>query len=180
MAIPGGPVSNLNKYNNVSKGFWAWLRNKLVLVPNRSTGNPIQQTFRVPAPGSQPSNPRDHNGRTLPATDIAENPYYKRDYRRNYPQTSVFNQSSLAGLLLYGNRNTPKIGKGDEGAKQLATIANNEVKLTEVLNSRDLAESVLNNGFPPIPAPLSKKEYRIVDFSEGGLYSSDYSVRTFK
>lgn len=175
-----GPVPNSQKYNVVSKGIWAWLRNKLVLVPNRSTGNPIPQTYRVPAPGSQPSNPLNHDGRTLPASDIAENPYHKRDYRRNYPQTSVFNQSAVAGLLMYGSQAAPRIAKGTEGEKQLATIANNEVELTSVLKSKDAALSVLDNGLPVMAPALKRKNYEIVDFSRGGMYTEDYPVRTFK
>lgn len=176
----GGPQPNTHKYNVVSKGIWGWLRNKLSLVPNRSVGNPIPQTYRVPAPGSQPHNDQDHDAYTLPAGDIADNRYFNRDYRRNYPQTSVFSQSAVAGLLLYGNQSTPKIGKGDVGAKQLATVANNEVELTEVLKSKDLTSQVLDNGLPPIPAALNRKTYTIVDFKDGGMYDNKtYGCRTF-
>ena len=150
--MTGGPVPTSQKYTVVSRGIWKWIRDKLSIAPNRSSGNPIPQMYRMPAPGSQPSNSLDRHGRTYPAADIANNPYHKRDYRRNYPQTAVFNQSSLAGLLLYGNQEQPKIGKGDEGAKQLATVANNEVNLVDVLKSQDISTAVLENGLSPMPA----------------------------
>lgn len=34
------------------------------------------------------------------ASDIAQNPYWKRDVRRAYPQLSVITQSELSALLI--------------------------------------------------------------------------------
>ncbi|KAG4305067.1 hypothetical protein PORY_001237 [Pneumocystis oryctolagi] len=81
-------------------GFWYWLRKWLVIDPNRSSGLTLNNQFRKPAPGTPdkvytaPSN--------LPASDIAENPYWKRDTRRNYPRLGVITQSTLAERLLLG------------------------------------------------------------------------------
>lgn len=37
---------------------------------------------------------------TLTASDPAQNPYWKRDVRRAYPQLSVVTQAELSGLLI--------------------------------------------------------------------------------
>lgn len=36
----------------------------------------------------------------MPASDIADNPYWKRDVRRAYPQLSMITQSELSSLLI--------------------------------------------------------------------------------
>lgn len=33
------------------------------------------------------------------AADIAQNPYYGRDVRRNYPRLAVYSQEEVAGLI---------------------------------------------------------------------------------
>jgi hypothetical protein len=33
------------------------------------------------------------------AIDIAQNPYYGRDLRRNYPRLAVYSQAEVAGLI---------------------------------------------------------------------------------
>lgn len=33
------------------------------------------------------------------ANDIAQNPYYGRDFRRNYPRLAVYSQEEVAGLI---------------------------------------------------------------------------------
>lgn len=169
------------KYTVVSKGIWEWIHQKLSIAPNRSTGNPIVGWYRTPAPGSRSTRHMDHEGGSYPAIDIAENGYRHRDHRRNYPQTSVYNQSSVAGLLRYGSVASPRIAKGEEGNKQLATVANGEVSLTSVLSSPDISKDVLDErGLPPIPAQLHRKTYRLLDFKEHGMYSDDYPIRVFK
>lgn len=48
-----------------------------------STGNILASRYRTPEPGSRPEK------FTVPsskASDVAENPYFKRDFRRNYPK----------------------------------------------------------------------------------------------
>ena len=42
----------------------------------------------------------NHDPRTRPASDPAQNPYWKRDVRRAYPQLSVVTQSELSTLLI--------------------------------------------------------------------------------
>lgn len=41
-----------------------------------------------------------HNLPPTPTLLVAENPYYKRDFRRQYPKTEVVTQGELAKLLI--------------------------------------------------------------------------------
>jgi hypothetical protein len=62
---------------------------------------------------------------TLPAGDIADNPYWKRDVRRNYPKLSVVNQADVVGLLTVGSKSGPKddvLQIGEAGQKQLVAV----------------------------------------------------------
>lgn len=179
--MSGGPVPYGQKYTAASRGIWNKIRGWLAMVPNRSSGNALVGYFRNPAPYNLPTSADDHTVGQKPAADIAENPYWKRDYRRNYPKTSVFNQSAIAGLLSYGSVAQPRIAKGAEGAKQLATVANNEVSLNTVLANKEVLKEVFeSSGMPPLPPAMKKKTYHIVtDVEQHGQYPSDYPVRIF-
>lgn len=182
--MSGGPVPVYKKYTAASKGIWEKLRQLLVIVPNRSTGNPVVPMFRVPAPGSRPEAASYEDPATLPASDIADNRYYNRDHRRHYPRTAFYDQSKIAGLLEYGNKTQPRIADGEEGHKALAQVNNGELSLTQILAStpQDIIKgSVLDkNGLPPLPPSLVSKSYKIVPPEESGMYDdSQYPVRSF-
>lgn len=85
----------------------------MVVNPEISSGLPIPDLNRYPQPGSRPeiySSPATKgahkNHCTLTrltldlASDPAQNPYWKRDVRRAYPQLSVVTQSDLSTLLI--------------------------------------------------------------------------------
>ena len=62
---------------------------------------------------------------TIPSGDIADNPYWKRDVRRNYPKLSTVKQADVVGLLTVGSKATPKddvLLIGEAGTKQLAEV----------------------------------------------------------
>ncbi|GAA6010357.1 hypothetical protein JCM11491_006284 [Sporobolomyces phaffii] len=76
---------------------WNRVRKAIVVNPESSSGNPLPSKFRTPEPASRPEK------FTVPsskASDVAENPYWKRDFRRNYPKTEVVTQGELAKLLI--------------------------------------------------------------------------------
>ncbi|KAJ2466437.1 hypothetical protein EV174_006529, partial [Coemansia sp. RSA 2320] len=52
-------------------------------------------TFRSPAPASQPEYKRS----VTAASDLFNNPYYKRDVRRNYPRTDVYTQPDVRDVV---------------------------------------------------------------------------------
>ncbi|KAM0789377.1 hypothetical protein ACM66B_000207 [Microbotryomycetes sp. NB124-2] len=73
------------------------LRSALVVNPESSTGNPLVRTTRTPEPASRPEK------MTVPASkasDVAQNQYFNRDFRRMYPKTEVVSQQELSMLLL--------------------------------------------------------------------------------
>lgn len=99
---------------------------------------------------------------TVPAGDIADNPYWKRDTRRSYPKLSTVSQADAVSLLTVGSQAAPKddvLQIGEAGAKQL-------VEVQEQGKERGLAalfekdqksiQGVLGaNGLPPTPANIN-------------------------
>ncbi|GAA5899066.1 hypothetical protein JCM8208_002993 [Rhodotorula glutinis] len=76
---------------------WRKIRRAIVVNPESSTGNPLASANRQPEPASRPEK------FTVPsskASDVAQNPYFKRDFRRMYPKTEVVTQGELAKLLI--------------------------------------------------------------------------------
>ena len=118
---------------------------------------PINASYRIPAPGSV--SPYDYDDPvTLPAGDVAGNPYWKRDNRRNYPQLSTVTQRDVVALLELGSRAAPRIEDGEKGARQLVEVSQGSLVLAEVLRRKaqaeagGLAKEVLGeNGMPPLP-----------------------------
>jgi hypothetical protein len=97
--------------------------------PAISSGLPLPTMNRQPPPGSRPekySTPatkgfvleflpcdgvRLITSTSAPtASDPAENPYWKRDVRRAYPQLSVVTQSELSTLLVQHSRTPESVG----------------------------------------------------------------------
>lgn len=95
---------------------------------------------------------------TLPAGDIAGNPYWKRDSRRSYPRLSYVNQSDAVALLSVGSASAPKQELiGEAGEKQL--VAAKEEGQTGLAaffeKKKDAAADLLVNGLPPLPSGQS-------------------------
>ena len=95
---------------------------------------------------------------TVPSGDLAENPYWKRDVRRQYPKLSIVKQPDVVGLLSVGSAANPKedvLQIGDAGAKQLVTVKEEGQKGLSAFfeKNKDLSASVLGaGGMPPLPA----------------------------
>ena len=123
---------------------------------------PLNIQYRNPPPGAIP--PQDYDDPvTLPSGDIAENPYYKRDVRRNYPRLSVVNQADVVGLLSVGSKANPKeniLQIGDAGAKQLVQVKQEgEEKGLAAFFEKDKKNSVGifgADGLPPLPSGMSR------------------------
>ncbi len=150
------------KYTVQSTGIWDRIRRALAVDPDRSTGVPLNPQYRNPPPGTNPPEAYD-DPITVPAGDIAENPYYKRDIRRSYPRLSVVKQSDAVGLLTVGSRASPKqevLQIGDAGAKQLVQLKQDgEEKGLAALFERDkktTAGIFGPNGLPPFPSGMSR------------------------
>ncbi|EAW10053.1 putative NADH-ubiquinone oxidoreductase 21 kDa subunit [Aspergillus clavatus NRRL 1] len=162
-------VAISKKYTVQSTGVWERLRRLLAVDPNRSTGVPLNSQFRLPAPGSLPPLSYD-DPVTVPAGDIADNPYWKRDVRRNYPRVSTVNQADAVGLLTVGSRAAPKddiLQIGEAGEKQLIAVKQQgeERGLAAVFEQgKKNIQGVLGaTGLPPAPCNLnaSSSKYQL-------------------
>ncbi|KAJ4317486.1 hypothetical protein N0V84_007313 [Fusarium piperis] len=183
----GGLVSLAKKQTVQSTGVWEVLRRFFAIDPERSNGVPLNPHFRNPPPGANP--PLEYDDPvTLPAGDIADNPYWKRDSRRNYPQLSVVNQSQFAQLLTVGSAAAPKVELvGEAGEKQLVAVKEeSQTGLAQALGKvapGEATKDVFVNGLPPLPSGQSLAsgawdvhKYKVADTS----YGEGYPCRSFK
>lgn len=92
---------------------------------------------------------------TVPAADLAENPYWKRDSRRRYPQLSTVTQADAVALLEVGSAANPKQELiGEAGSKQLVAAKEEGLKGLAAAFEKNtgLAKDVLGpGGMPPMP-----------------------------
>ncbi|GAA6004339.1 uncharacterized protein JCM10292_001432 [Rhodotorula paludigena] len=133
---------------------WRKIRRAVVVNPDSSTGNPLPRANRQPEPASRPEK------FTVPsskASDIAQNPYYARDFRRNYPKTEVVTQGELAKLLIAqgGFEALPPVTAA-EGEQTTAITADSPAPSLAALYSSSTA--VAGSSFrPPTPPGLKFK-----------------------
>lgn len=139
---------------------WETLRRALAIDPERSNGVPLNPYFRNPTPGA--ADPLSYNDPvTLPAADIAGNPYWKRDSRRNYPRLSVVTQSDAVALLTVGSEAAPKSELIGEAGQQALVAAKEDgqtkglAAFLEEKTAKAVAADVLVNGLPPLPSGQS-------------------------
>lgn len=96
---------------------------------------------------------------TIPAGDIADNAYWKRDVRRSYPRLSVVNQADVVGLLSVGSAGKPKRELiGEEGQKALVSAKQEgeTLGLAAYFKKEGGMKSVLDErGLPPLPSGAS-------------------------
>ncbi|KAG6034666.1 hypothetical protein E4U40_003564 [Claviceps sp. LM458 group G5] len=184
----GGVVSIAQKQTLQSTGIWETIRRALALDPNRSNGVPLNPYYRNPAPGSNdPAAFEDPV--TMPAGDIANNPYWKRDHRRNYPRLSVMKQADVAGLLTLGSAASPKVELiGEAGEQQLVKVQEEGQKmgLAKCLEmaTGDVTKDVFVNGLPPLPSGQSlvggKWDVYEYKMTEERSYPERYPCRSFE
>jgi hypothetical protein len=117
----------------------------------------LNPQYRYPTPGANDPTLYD-DPVTVPAGDIAENPYWKRDVRRSYPQASVVRQPDVVALLSVGSAAKPKEDKlqiGEAGKNQLVALKEEGEKGLSAFfeKEKSMAKGVLGpNGMPPLPA----------------------------
>ncbi|KAL8821210.1 MAG: hypothetical protein Q9223_000725 [Gallowayella weberi] len=155
-------IAYLKKYTVRSTGIWDRIRRALAVDPNRSSGVPLNPQYRNPPPGANPPGAYD-DPVTVPAGDIAENAYFRRDIRRSYPRLSVVKQGDVVGLLTVGSKAEPKddvLQNGEAGAKQLIQVQQEgeEKGLASLLQrEKTKVASILGpNGLPPFPTGASR------------------------
>ncbi|KAF2690633.1 21 kDa subunit of NADH dehydrogenase [Lentithecium fluviatile CBS 122367] len=172
------------RYTVQPKGIYAFINRLLSIDPNRSSGVPLNPQFRNPPPGTNDPNAYD-DPVTVPAADLAENPYWKRDVRRRYPRLSTITQADAVALLEVGSAAQPKQDLiGEAGTKQLVAAREEGVKGLSVAFERNigLAKDVLGpGGMPPLPcgqhvSVTGEKRY---DLNKSEGYPEEYPCRTF-
>lgn len=151
----------------------------MAVDPNRSSGVPLNSQYRLPTPGSNPPLAYD-DPVTLPAGDIADNPYWKRDARRNYPRLSTVTQADAVSLLTVGSEAAPKddvLQLGEAGTKQIVSVKEEaeERGLAGFFekNQTGVASVLGANGLPPTPTNLNtiaKETQSKYDLSEEQAY----------
>ncbi|CAP73913.1 uncharacterized protein PODANS_2_12660 [Podospora anserina S mat+] len=187
-----GTVQKIStKYTVQSTGLWEKLRASLSLDANRSNGVPLNPYNRFPAPGQ--NDPLKYDDPvTLPAGDLADNPYWKRDARRNYPRLSVVSQAEQVALLTVGSAAAPRVELiGEEGSKALvaAQEQGKQAGLANYIESAgvEAAKRVLEatGGLPPLPSGTTmsnaegKWDVHKYKLEEEQSYGEDYPCRTF-
>ena len=142
--------------------------------------------FRNPPPGGLDPNSYD-DPVTLPAADIAENPYWKRDVRRRYPQLSTITQADAVALLQVGSVAVPKQELiGDAGSKQLVAAQEEGTKGLSVAFEKNtgLAKDVLGPGGMPqcqAVSPTAQRDIRDMTWRANNhiQLSKSSNIRTF-
>ncbi|GAP85880.1 putative NADH-ubiquinone oxidoreductase kDa subunit [Rosellinia necatrix] len=192
--VASGLVPLSQKQTLEPTGIWAVVRRVFAVDPNRSSGVPLNPYFRNPTPGAlEPLSYDDPV--TLPAGDIADNPYWKRDARRAYPRLSVVAQADAVALLSVGSAAAPKQDLvGDAGAKQLVAAAEEGragglaayfEKNSAATVAAAAADVFSADGLPPLPSGERKKTdgnweaYRY-DLTEEASYPERYPCRNFQ
>ncbi|KAI0009850.1 21 kDa subunit of NADH dehydrogenase [Xylariaceae sp. FL0662B] len=170
-----------------STGIWDRIRRLFAVDPDRSSGVPLIPYYRNPPPGALDPLTYD-DPVTIPAGDIADNPYWKRDARRGYPTLSFVSQGDAVGLLSVGSAAAPKRELvGEAGAKQL--VAAREEGQTGLAayfrKNTDAAKDVLVDGLPPLPSGQSLRDdgkWEVYKYSlaEENSYPDEYPCRSFK
>ncbi|GAA5929288.1 uncharacterized protein JCM15063_004111 [Sporobolomyces koalae] len=126
---------------------WGRVRKALVVNPESSSGNPLPAKFRTPEPASRPEKMSVPSSK---ASDVAENPYFKRDFRRQFPKTEVVTQGELAKLLIAqgGFEALPPV-TASEGSTSTAVTADSPAPSLAALYT---SNSPVSGSFkPPVP-----------------------------
>ncbi|KAJ2773450.1 hypothetical protein IWQ56_000989 [Coemansia nantahalensis] len=148
------------------KRFWQAVGRKVWLADYKDSMIP-RTTFRTPAPASQPESQRP----TTAASAIANNAYYKRDVRRNYPRAEVYTQADVGRLLLCAH--APAGGEGAPGADVPAVAVKGVVEALEKLGQPVYSASNL----PPVPGTPYRYKLSPEQCVEGpGEYYPSYRV----
>ncbi|EMD37554.1 hypothetical protein CERSUDRAFT_154260 [Gelatoporia subvermispora B] len=152
-------VADHTLYHLNPKGFWRKFRDAVVANPEISSGLPIQGLHRYPPPGSRPER---YSTPATKASDPAQNPYWKRDVRRAYPQLSVVTQAELSGLLIEHSQAqavAAPAAEGQDAAKSDVPVeAKEPVDLTQAIAEIASSKKIFSESkLPPVlPIPFKR------------------------
>ncbi|GLB37092.1 putative nadh-ubiquinone oxidoreductase [Lyophyllum shimeji] len=153
--MSGKKAADAALYHLSPKGFWKKFRDMVVVNPEISSGLPIQSINRRPPPAWRPEK---YSTPATKASDPAQNPYWRRDVRRQYPQLSVVTQPELSLLLLEHSGNLPLAPPTEETPGVPATAAA-AVDLTEAISTITIANKVYTESKLPPSIPTHHKRW---------------------
>ncbi|KAF8200843.1 NUZM, NADH-ubiquinone oxidoreductase 21.3 kDa subunit [Pholiota molesta] len=143
-------------YHLSPKGFWKTFRDAVVVNPEISSGLPLPSLNRYPTPASRPEK---YSTPATKASDPAQNPYWKRDVRRAYPQLSVVSQSELSTLLIEHSAAKSVAAPSDSADKSgVPAVENKTLDLAAAIASITSKEQVYSDSrLPPaLPTPYKR------------------------
>ncbi|KAK0454829.1 NUZM, NADH-ubiquinone oxidoreductase 21.3 kDa subunit [Armillaria borealis] len=144
-------------YHLSPKGFWKKFRDAVVVNPEISTGLPLSELNRYPPPASRPEK---YSSPATRASDIAENPYWKRDVRRAYPQLSVMTQTELSTLLI--EHSTPQAVAAPAEGEQAVAAPKPAMELSAAIATITATNKVFSESNLPPSLSIPHKRWRPV------------------
>ncbi|CAG7850532.1 SubName: Full=Related to NADH-ubiquinone oxidoreductase 21.3 kDa subunit {ECO:0000313/EMBL:CCA67566.1} [Serendipita indica DSM 11827] len=155
--MAGKRLADQTLYHLSPKGFWKKFRDVMVVNPEISSGLPLPDKNRYPQPGSRPEL---YSTPATMASDVAQNPYWKRDVRRAYPQLSVVTQAEYSKVLLaspQGQSIAPPKESSEESEKSSVPATETNKSLSEVLEAINKLQPVFSeSNLPPTPSIITK------------------------
>ncbi|KIJ49345.1 hypothetical protein M422DRAFT_27703 [Sphaerobolus stellatus SS14] len=143
-------------YHVAPEGFWKKFRDAVVVNPEISTGLPIPTLHRNPQPGSRPEL---YSTPATKASDVAQNPYWKRDVRRAYPRLSVVTQTQLSTFLLQSPEVQASIAgpsaSKSEGDTAITASESSPKDLTQAIQLLSQAGKITFSNADSIPKPAN-------------------------
>ncbi|KAF8502169.1 21 kDa subunit of NADH dehydrogenase [Russula emetica] len=147
-------------YHLSPKGFWKKFRDAVAVDPAISSGLPLPAVNRQPPPGSRPE---IYSTPATKASDPAQNPYWKRDVRRAYPQLSVVTQSELSTLLIQhsgaaAHKIAAPLGTDVTSITATSPPSQQQLGLTEAIGAISAARKAYStSSLPPTPPTPFKR-----------------------
>ncbi|KAF9461271.1 NADH dehydrogenase 21 kDa subunit [Collybia nuda] len=141
-------------YHLSPQGFWKKFREVVAVNPEISTGLPIASVNRRPQPASRPEL---YSTPATKASDPAQNPYWKRDVRRAYPQLSVVTQSELSSFLIE-HSGAQTISAPTPDSSDVPTALQPKLDLSEAITTITSVRKVYSDSkLPPVlPVPYKR------------------------
>ncbi|KAK7057199.1 NUZM, NADH-ubiquinone oxidoreductase 21.3 kDa subunit [Favolaschia claudopus] len=142
-------------YHLSPRGFWKKFREVAAVNSEISTGLPLPAVNRFPPPASRPEK---YSTPATKASDPAQNPYWKRDVRRAYPQLSIVTQSELSSLLIEHSRG-PAVAAPTEEKKDVPADAPKPVDLSVAIQGITQNKKVYSVTSLPPTLPTSRPRW---------------------
>ncbi|KAG8804533.1 hypothetical protein FRC17_005941 [Serendipita sp. 399] len=154
-------IADHTLYHLSPRGFWKKFRDVVVVNPEISSGLPLPDKHRYPQPGSRPEL---YSTPATKASDVAQNPYWKRDVRRQYPRLSVITQSDYSQILLASPQaqsiaapNASAEGTTETSVSTPASTTKAVATLSELLKEINTSQSAFSeSNLPPTPTNMGK------------------------